>query len=271
MLKALGSSAARSTRTAGWAVSGSGGCARTSISGAGASAGGGVGAGGRQLKCWRMRTGARAAAAAAGPSWGGQRQYLSSERFKIYTKTGDAGTTALFTGERRPKDDAEFEVLGATDELSSFIGLARAQLDSADSGSIDLGEQLEDIQCTLQELGSHVATPRSKGTHEKRLARTEFSAERTDALEAWIDSMDESLPPLTNFILPSGGVAGATLHCCRSICRRAERAIVPLNRAGQIDPAAYKYLNRLSDYLFTAARFAAQQAGSEETIYRPTR
>lgn len=91
MLKALGSSAARSTRTAGWAVSGSGGCARTSISGAGASAGGGVGAGGRQLKCWRMRTGARAAAAAAGPSWGGQRQYLSSERFKIYTKTGDAG------------------------------------------------------------------------------------------------------------------------------------------------------------------------------------
>lgn len=98
MLK-LGSSAARSTRTAGWAVSGSGGCARTSISGAGASAGagagasagGGVGAGGRQLKCWRMRTGARAAAAAAGPSWGGQRQYLSTERFKIYTKTGDAG------------------------------------------------------------------------------------------------------------------------------------------------------------------------------------
>lgn len=132
-------------------------------------------------------------------------------------------------------------------------------------------QNTQDIQCTLQELGSHVATPRSKGTHEKRLARTEFSAERTDALEAWIDSMDESLPPLTNFILPSGGVAGATLHCCRSICRRAERAIVPLNRAGQIDPAAYKYLNRLSDYLFTAARFAAQQAGSEETIYRPTR
>lgn len=205
-------------------------------------------------------------AAVTAPAWAGQRQHMSTERFKIYTKTGDAGTTSLYTGERRPKDDTEFEVLGTTDELSSFIGLARAQLEG-DSGSIDLVAQLETIQCTLQDLGSHVATPRSMDKHKKKMARTEFTIERTEALEEWIDAMDETLPPLTTFILPSGGAAGATLHCCRSICRRAERSIVPLHRAEKIDAAAYKYLNRLSDYLFTAARYAAQQAGVEETIY----
>ena len=135
------------------------------------------------------------------------------------------------------------------------------------SAARNLASRSQTIQCTLQDLGSHVATPRDTDKHKKKMARTEFSIERTDVLEAWIDAMDETLPPLTTFILPSGGVAGATLHCCRSICRRAERSIVPLHRAEKIDPAAYKYLNRLSDYFFTAARYAAQQAGVEETIY----
>jgi ATP:cob(I)alamin adenosyltransferase len=88
-------------------------------------------------------------------------------------------------------------------------------------------------------------------------------------LEQQIDAMDASLPPLTNFILPSGGVAAASLHCCRSICRRAERGLVPLLREGQVDVQAYTYLNRLSDYFFAAARFAASETGAVETVWEP--
>ena len=180
-----------------------------------------------------------------------------------------SGESSLFTGERRLKNDATFDALGATDELSSFLGLAREHCTAAGAPAnlIELSAQLEQTQCRLQELGSHFATPRDTGS-EKRLARTPFAAEHTEQLEEWLDAMDEELPPLTNFILPSGGLAAATLHCCRSICRRAERASVPLIKAGQVDPAAYRFLNRLSDYLFTAARFAALKSGASETIYR---
>ena len=127
---------------------------------------------------------------------------------------------------------------------------------------------LEKIQGRLQELGSHIATPRTKAGPSK-LARTPFPQEYTDGIERDIDALDDDLPQLTTFILASGGKASASLHCCRSVARRAERTLAPLLQTDDIDPAAYAYVNRVSDFLFTAARTAARFEGNEEVIYTP--
>ncbi|XP_013782944.1 cob(I)yrinic acid a,c-diamide adenosyltransferase, mitochondrial-like [Limulus polyphemus] len=186
---------------------------------------------------------------------------------KIYTRTGDGGKSYLFTGERRPKDDMVFEALGSTDELSCNIGLARVIV----KGLTDqLDVELEKIQCVLQDVGSAVATPKSSA-REAHLKRTEFSPELVDELEEWIDKHTEHLPPLKNFILPSGGQSSAYFHVARAICRRAERRVYPLISAGEVDPDVLKYLNRLSDYLFTVARLTAKIDGKEEKIYRKPR
>ncbi|XP_010768955.1 corrinoid adenosyltransferase MMAB [Notothenia coriiceps] len=182
---------------------------------------------------------------------------------KIYTKTGDKGFSSTFTGERRPKEDHIFEALGNTDELSSAIGLAR-------EFCLDKGHtftyQLDKIQCILQDVGSNIATPQSSA-RESHISRTKFAAQPISDLETWIDTFTEELPPLTNFILPSGGKGSAALHLARTVCRRAERSVAPIVRSGEADPDVAKFLNRLSDYLFTAARYAAMKEGSVETIY----
>jgi len=194
--------------------------------------------------------------------------------FKIYTKTGDGGNSSLYTGERRSKDDLVFEALGAVDELSSAIGLGREfylespVITSGQKLDVDVADQLRRIQCVLQDVGSHVATPRSSAreTHSKNVGSFDDSV--TSAMESWIDEMTAQLPPLTNFILPSGGKAAATLHCARTICRRAERRVVPIVAAGEMDKGPAVFLNRLSDYLFTVARYVALINGFEETIYK---
>ncbi|TNN80796.1 Cob(I)yrinic acid a,c-diamide adenosyltransferase, mitochondrial [Liparis tanakae] len=183
---------------------------------------------------------------------------------KIYTKTGDKGFSSTFTGERRPKEDQVFEALGNTDELSSAIGLAR---EFCLDGGHTFTSQLDKIQCILQDVGSNIATPRSSA-RESHMKKTTFTAQPIADLENWIDEFTEELPPLTNFILPSGGKGSAALHLARTVCRRAERSVAPIVRTGEADPDVAKFLNRLSDYLFTAARYAAAKEGKEETIYK---
>lgn len=182
---------------------------------------------------------------------------------RIYTRTGDEGFSSTFTGERRPKGDRIFEALGTTDELSSAIGLA-SEL-SSEKGHAFV-EQLHKVQCMLQDVGSNIATPLSSA-REAHLKRTSFSEEPILELEKWIDRYSEQLPPLRAFILPSGGKSSAALHFSRAVCRRAERCVVPLVQAGEADPNVAKYLNRLSDYLFVLARYAAMKEGKEEKIY----
>ncbi|CAD5114889.1 DgyrCDS3921 [Dimorphilus gyrociliatus] len=188
---------------------------------------------------------------------------MSGSGFKIYTKTGDKGQSSTFTGERRSKDDEVFEALGSNDELSSHIGYSAELWKNADLPNL---ERLYKIQCCLQDIGSNIATPKSSA-REAHLKRTEFSEIHTKELEDWIDEMTTILPPLKNFILPSGGLCSSHLHITRTICRRAERRCIPLMKAGEMDMEPVKFLNRLSDFLFTAARFAAFTQNYEEKVY----
>lgn len=183
---------------------------------------------------------------------------------KIYTKTGDKGTSALYTGERRSKDDMIFDALGTTDELSSAIGIAA---EMCQESSIPITDRLQEVQCALQDLGSCIATPHSSA-REAHLRKTTFNEKYVTDLENWIDEYTAELPPLTNFILPSGGKSATHLHLARSVCRRAERRLTPLIRAEEIGPEPLKYLNRLSDFLFTVARYAAMKEGRKEIIYK---
>nr|XP_009862379.1 cob(I)yrinic acid a,c-diamide adenosyltransferase, mitochondrial-like [Ciona intestinalis] len=188
---------------------------------------------------------------------------------KVYTKTGDKGTTSLFTGERRTKFHEVFDALGDVDELNSNIGLARQHLvESPKHVELnDISKFLERIQCTLLDIGSCVATPPNTAT-EKQLQRTEFDSKLVEELEEWIDHYWTALPELKNFILPSGGKSSCSLHVSRSVCRRAERKVSVLFHKDEVSADVAKYVNRLSDLLFTLARYVAFVEGNEEIIYK---
>lgn len=194
--------------------------------------------------------------------------YKDSGKYRVYTKTGDAGTSSLFNMQRKPKDDEFFQALGDTDELNANLGVCREYLVA--QGLSSTAQQLEEIQSRLFDVGSHIATPRTTSTAAQK-ARTEFADEHTAQLEKWIDEMEVELPALKNFILPSGGLASAHLHVARAVCRRAERRIVPIVAHGDAELCIQKYLNRLSDYLFVCARFACLKAGNTETIWKKPR
>ncbi len=175
---------------------------------------------------------------------------------KIYTKTGDGGETGLFGGGRIPKDSLRVAAYGEVDEVNAVLGLART-LDPQEL----VDALLQRIQRDLFTIGAELAAP-DPDTVQKALSRRAAIAESDiTALEDAIDSHESRLEPLKNFILPGGAPKAATLHLARTVCRRAERAVVALSRHEQISPAILRYLNRLSDLLFVLARAANAHAG----------
>ncbi len=186
---------------------------------------------------------------------------------KIYTKSGDKGQTSLFTGERVPKNDLFIEALGTVDECNSSLGIAISLLHD-NSDLAETKKQLEAIQHTLFDVGAAIATPRTKAATSK-IEKTRFSSDDTIYLENWIDAMEKELPKLQAFILPGGHPCGATLHLARSICRRAERSVVPLVGQADVDDNVSIYLNRLSDYLFVASRYVNFKFKLPETLWEP--
>lgn len=188
---------------------------------------------------------------------------------KIYTKTGDGGQSSLFTGERRHKSDPIFDVLGDMDEVSSHVGLSKNRLMESwqHENFKDIALQFEKIQCSLQDVNSCIATPITTAS-PNRLERTAFDDSLTKELEEHIDFYTSELPALKNFILPSGGLAASHIHVTRSVCRRAERKVSSLILSGDTPPDVGKYMNRLSDYFFTIARYVAMMEGHVEKTYK---
>lgn len=192
-----------------------------------------------------------------------------------YTRTGDKGTSVLFTGSRHPKDHARFEALGTIDELGAFIGQSHAAVSAMPaqtSATALLLRQLEDVLSRLLDLGSHVATPRMDAhtPSENKVARTNFDELHIRTLEVWIDEMTEQLPSLGAFVLPTGGHAASSFHVARTVCRRAERRVITLDTSEDgedSDMVSVRYLNRLSDFLFTCARLVVHLEGGEELQY----
>ena len=178
---------------------------------------------------------------------------------KIYTKTGDKGTTALFGGERVNKDHIQIESYGTVDELNSFLG----QLIGLTS-DINQTTLLKRTQSILFDIGSHLA---SDGTADKFLPVLEDK--ETLQLEEAMDQMTTELPELKSFIMPGGNQRIAAAHICRTVCRRAERRLVSLQTHKEVPSFISVYLNRLSDYLFVLARFVSFKAGNEEIIWNP--
>jgi cob(I)alamin adenosyltransferase len=179
---------------------------------------------------------------------------------KIYTRTGDAGETALFGGARVPKDDARVQAYGDVDELNATLGLARAEDPPA-----DLDGLLSSIQRDLFAVGAQLADPSARVGD--RRAKAAFDDTRVAELERAIDACEAALPELTAFVLPGGSRLGALLHLARTVCRRAERAVVALARAASVDPALLVYLNRLSDLLFVLARHENHRRGQPEQTW----
>jgi cob(I)alamin adenosyltransferase len=179
---------------------------------------------------------------------------------KIYTRTGDAGTTGLGTGERVPKQSKRIAAFGGVDETNAAIGLVRVQLGGGHPG---LDAKLARIQNDLFDLGADLCMPErgKKPAHEP----LRVSLDQVERLEAEIDEMNGELKPLKSFVLPGGTPAAAALHLARTICRRAERDIVELAAmpAEPVGEAVLKYINRLSDFLFVAGRYVNDRGRSD--------
>ncbi len=182
---------------------------------------------------------------------------------RIYTRAGDGGRTALIGGESRPKHDLRVEAYGTVDETNATIGLARLHTGS----DAELDRALARIQNDLFDLGADLATPQveRKGREDLRVADAQV-----ERLEAEIDAMNDGLEPLRSFVLPGGSPASAYLHLARTVCRRAERLVTALAAKDDefVSPTTVKYLNRLSDLLFVAARHANGR-GAADVLWVP--
>jgi cob(I)alamin adenosyltransferase len=176
---------------------------------------------------------------------------------KIYTRTGDGGDTALGNGQRVAKHSARVSAYGTVDETNACIGLARLHATGA------LGDQLAVIQNDLFDLGADLCRPDMDKDAEAGHPVLRILASQVDRLEREIDAMNAGLAPLRSFILPGGSALAAHLHLCRTVSRRAERLAVELSQTEAVNPAAIRYLNRLSDWFFVAARFANHGQGGD--------
>lgn len=205
------------------------------------------------------------------------------KKSSLYTKTGDKGTTSLYNGDRVLKNSVYCNAVGDVDELSSVLGVLYDDILSLlwkagfkkilpDNEHFltkiqemqDILHCIEYVQSRLLDLGSHIATPRESSHNERKLARTDFNEEYVKELEKFTDKFDASVPRLTNFILPRGHA-----HLARTVCRRAERSMIPLFETGEISEQAYIFINRLSDMLFAMGRHITINILKEsEKIYR---
>jgi cob(I)alamin adenosyltransferase len=180
---------------------------------------------------------------------------------KIYTKTGDAGQIGLFGGGRVYKDDPRVEAYGEVDELNAFLGAARAV-----EVIPRIDEVLVPIQRDLFSIGALLATPNLEKMHD-HLAKAQIDDARIVSLEKEIDACDRELEPLRAFIVPGGTPKAASLHIARTVCRRAERRVIHLQKEVEIPQIVVVYLNRLSDLLFTLARVANTRGGAGEVTW----
>jgi cob(I)alamin adenosyltransferase len=176
---------------------------------------------------------------------------------KVYTKAGDKGTSSLYNGTKLPKNHYFFEALGSIDELSSHLGHLIVLL-SGNNDFFVLCSPLKLVQTRLMDMGSSIATPDGRNFEKTRFQRHEREVEQ------WIDFLDTMLPRLTNFILPGGTEPAAVAHICRSVCRRAERQVLSVPN---VEEAITIYLNRLSDFFFTLARYVNLVLNVPDVIY----
>lgn len=185
---------------------------------------------------------------------------------RIYTRTGDKGTTGLVDGSRVDKDSVKVEAYGCVDELNSFIGIARTL---AENERLDiLTDMLAAVQNELFDAGSLLASPPSP-SQAPSPALPSITQENISRLEEWIDRLTDGIPDLKSFVLPGGNMLNANLHVCRAVCRRAERRVLTLSREEAVDQQIIIYLNRLSDLLFAMSRYASWQLGSQEYLWQP--
>jgi cob(I)alamin adenosyltransferase len=186
-----------------------------------------------------------------------------SDDNRIYTRTGDAGTTALFGGGRVRKDDIRVDAYGEVDELNACIGFTLSMTEDE-----WLVPKLRMIQSDLFAIGAHLATPVPSG-NRRQPSLPGMPLDRVAEMESWMDDASARLEPLRAFILPGGSASASALHLARTVCRRAERRVITLESNETIRPEILTYLNRLSDFLFIAARRANSVAGIGDTPWIP--
>lgn len=191
---------------------------------------------------------------------------MSIRIHRVYTRTGDRGTTRLAGGQERSKDDRRLEAYGTIDEVNAALGLIAEEIDRHPNERVrEMLELVRRIQNELFDLGGELATlPEDR--HEKQAL---VASEDVARLEREMDAENDHLPPLRSFVLPGGGMVSALFHHGRTVCRRAERRLVTLHREDPQRPEAIQYLNRLSDWLFVMGRAAAAREGRDEVLWRP--
>jgi len=177
---------------------------------------------------------------------------------RIYTKTGDTGQTSLYGGQRVDKDATQIQVVGEIDELNAYLGLARSANDN-----FQINEVLQRVQHELFSLGAELGTP---SNHHHKLT-FQMAQQQVSQLEIDIDTLENELPPIRQFILPGGALSSSVLHLARTVCRRCERRVVALSKDQPVAPEIFQYLNRLSDLLFVVARLTNAKIGVADVFW----